>query len=97
MGIKLLTIGILALLMSVPAWFVDRLVEDRSRRAAEVSQSIGNQLGGAQAFLGPVLAVPYATPKPPASTYSSPRAETRMWRRNPKSVAVRCSKCLYIP
>lgn len=59
MGVKLITVGILALIMTVPAWFVDRLVEDRSRCAAEVSASIGSQLGGPQTFLGPVLAVPY--------------------------------------
>lgn len=62
-GVKLITVGVLAIAMTVPAWFVDNLVEDRSRRAAEVSQSIGCVLGGPQTFLGPVLGVPYTMPE----------------------------------
>ena len=62
MGVKLITVGVLALLMTIPAWFVDNLVDDRSQLAAEVSQSIGGVLGGSQIFLGPVVAVPYTSP-----------------------------------
>src|SRR5271166_799922 len=61
MGIKLIAVGILAIVMTVPALFVNSLVGDRTRRATEVSESIGTVLGGPQTFLGPVLAVPYTS------------------------------------
>lgn len=61
MGLKLITVGVLALLMTIPAWFVDNLVDDRSQREADVSQEIGGVLGGSQIFLGPVMAVPYTS------------------------------------
>lgn len=59
MGMKLITVGVLALLMTIPALFVYQLVEDRTRRAAEVTKSVGGLMGGPQTFLGPVVAVPY--------------------------------------
>ena len=65
MGVKLIVIGGLALLMCVPALFVASLVDERSRRSNEVSQSIGASLGGTQTFLGPLLALPYTLPDGP--------------------------------
>ena len=62
MGVKLITVGILALVMTLPALFVDNLVEDRARRSTEVARSIGSSMGGPQTFLGPVLAMPYTMP-----------------------------------
>jgi len=72
MGIKLLVVGCLALLMAVPAIFVSDIVEERTTRAKEVVQEVGNRVGGQQTFLGPVLAIPYTVPPSykgaPAST-----------------------------
>jgi inner membrane protein len=62
MGLKLLLVCGLALLMSIPALFVFMLLGDRTHRAEEVSREVGALVGGAQAFLGPVLAIPYTTP-----------------------------------
>lgn len=59
LGVKLMVVGILALLMTIPALFVNGLVQDRSARASEVARSVGGVSGGQQTFLGPVLAVPY--------------------------------------
>jgi inner membrane protein len=61
-GLKLLLVCVLALLMSIPALFVFGLLNDRTNRAQEVSGELGALVGGAQTFLGPVLAVPYAAP-----------------------------------
>jgi inner membrane protein len=61
LGVKLITVGVLALVMTIPAFSLYLLVEDRSERAAEVRRSIGDASGGAQTFLGPVLAVPYTS------------------------------------
>ncbi|HEY9217736.1 MAG TPA: inner membrane CreD family protein, partial [Phenylobacterium sp.] len=58
-GLKLLLVCGLALLMSIPALFVFALLSDRTNRADEVSREIGQTVGGQQAFLGPVLAIPY--------------------------------------
>jgi inner membrane protein len=62
MGLKLLLVCGLALLMSIPALFVFGLLGDRTNRADQVANEIGNLVGGAQTFLGPVVAVPYLVP-----------------------------------
>jgi len=64
MGVKLIVVCFLALLISIPALFVWALIEDRSQRAQEVTNEVTNLVGGAQTFLGPVLAVPYKAPQP---------------------------------
>ena len=62
MGVKLILICGLALLMTIPAFFVSGLVQDRRQRAADVVKEISNHVGGAQTFLGPTLAIPYNIP-----------------------------------
>ena len=62
MGLKLLLVCALALLMSIPALFVFAILNDRTNRAEEVTQELGQLSGGPQTFLGPVLAVPYRVP-----------------------------------
>jgi inner membrane protein len=64
MGLKLIFVCFLALVMSIPALFVWALIEDRSRRAQDVTTEVTNLVGGPQTFLGPVLAVPYQAPQP---------------------------------
>lgn len=62
MGMKLLLVCALALLMSIPAFFVFMLLNDRTHRAEQVTAEISQLVGGEQTFLGPVLAIPYAIP-----------------------------------
>jgi inner membrane protein len=62
MGVKLIVVCGLALVMTIPALFVDGLVDDRTKRAADVISEISNHVGGQQTFLGPVLVVPYTLP-----------------------------------
>ena len=62
MGVKLIVVCGLALLMTIPAFFVSGLVDDRTKREADVIKDISDHVGGAQTFLGPVLAVPYSIP-----------------------------------
>jgi len=62
MGLKLIVVSLLALIMTIPALFVWSLIEDRTQRAAEVVKEVSASVGGAQIFLGPVLAVPYVIP-----------------------------------
>ncbi len=70
MGLKLLLVCALAGLMSVPAVLVFALLADRTHRAADVTNEVGQLMGGPQTFLGPVIGVPYQVPskekdKPP--------------------------------
>lgn len=65
MGVKLIVVCGLALLMMIPALFVEDLVNDRTTRAADVVKEITGHVGGQQTFLGPTLAIPYTVP--PAS------------------------------
>ncbi|HKD62371.1 MAG TPA: cell envelope integrity protein CreD [Terracidiphilus sp.] len=62
MGLKLFIVCALALAMSIPALFVEDIVEDRTHRAADVVKEIGGHVGGQQTFLGPTLAIPYNIP-----------------------------------
>jgi inner membrane protein len=62
MGVRLIVVCGLALLMAIPAFFVSGLVDDRTRRAADVVKEISNHVGGPQTFLGPTLAIPYRIP-----------------------------------
>ena len=59
MGIKLLIVCGLALMMTIPSFFVQGLLVDRTRREADVVRDIGTHVGGQQTLLGPVLAIPY--------------------------------------
>ena len=61
-GVKLIIVCGLALLMTIPAVFVGGLVEDRTKRAADVMREISSHVGGQQTFLGPTLAIPYSIP-----------------------------------
>jgi len=62
MGMKLIVVCGLALVMTIPALFVGGLVEERTRRAADVTREISTHVGGQQTFLGPTLAIPYIVP-----------------------------------
>lgn len=62
MGLKLFVVCALALAMTIPAFFVDDLVDERTHRASDVVKEISNHVGGQQTFLGPTLAVPYTVP-----------------------------------
>ena len=62
MGVKLIVVCALALLMTIPAFFVSGLVDDRTDRAGEVVREISGHEGGQQTFLGPTIAVPYTIP-----------------------------------
>ena len=66
MGMKMIVVCGMALVMTIPSFFVTGLVEDRTTRAADVTKEISSHVGGQQTFLGPTLAIPYTIP--PQST-----------------------------
>lgn len=67
MGVKLFVVCVLALVMTIPALFVDDLVDERTHRASDVVKEISNHVGGQQTFLGPTLAIPYSVPQQSAT------------------------------
>jgi inner membrane protein len=60
--VKLIVVCFLALVMTIPAFFVWSLIDDRSHRADEVVNEVSALVGGPQTFVGPIVAVPYALP-----------------------------------
>jgi inner membrane protein len=62
MGVKLIVVCGLALLMCIPALFVENQVTDRTSRQAAVVKEISGYMGGEQTLLGPTLAIPYSIP-----------------------------------
>ena len=62
MGMKLIVVCGLALLMTIPAFFVEGMLADRTIRAMEVIKEISGYVGGQQTFIGPTLAIPYNIP-----------------------------------
>ena len=72
MGMKMIVVCTLALFMTIPALFVESLVNERTSRAADVTREISHAVGGAQTFLGPTLAVPYSiAPQTPGESRRS--------------------------
>jgi len=65
MGVKLIVVCGLAVSMTIPAFFVEGLVNDRTTRAADVVRQISAISGGQQTFLGPTLAIPYKSANAP--------------------------------
>jgi inner membrane protein len=61
-GLKLIVVCGLALVMLIPSFLVENLIEDRSSRASDVIKDISSHVGGQQTFLGPTLAIPYTIP-----------------------------------
>jgi inner membrane protein len=89
MGLKLIVVCGLALFMTIPAFFVSSMVDDRTQRAANVVEEISAHVGGQQTFLGPTLAIPYTIP--PQSQEDHARSGTYMVFPAQASAAVKTS------
>ncbi len=62
LGIRFLIVGLLAVLMYIPIFFVSLVVEDRSRLADRTLAEVGQEWGGSQLLSGPVLILPVQGP-----------------------------------
>lgn len=71
LGVKLIVVSGLALLMTIPSFFVDSVVEERSKLNQSVIQEISSHVGGQQTFLGPTLIIPYTVPPSGTRNYST--------------------------
>lgn len=57
--IKLLSIGILVLILLIPTAWIMNIMEERQNRAEEVVGEVAGKWSGSQTIAGPVLIVPY--------------------------------------
>ena len=60
-SIRLLTIGLLILLLLIPVSMVQELIKERHERQEEAIKEVSDKWGSAQILLGLVLTVPYTT------------------------------------
>lgn len=59
--VKLLTMGLLILLLLIPASMIQSLVREREYRRQEAIQEVSSKWGNAQTLVGPLLTIPYRT------------------------------------
>lgn len=59
--IKLLTMGLLILLLLIPASMIQTLVRERENRRQEAIREVSGKWGNAQTLAGPLLTIPYRT------------------------------------
>ena len=57
-GIRAIIVGVLTVLMAIPAVFVADVIDARAEYNRETAQSVGREWGGAQVLTGPVLRIP---------------------------------------
>ncbi len=57
--VKLMSIGILIIILLIPSSWIQSLMEERQHRANEVMDEVYAKWSGSQTFAGPVLVVPY--------------------------------------
>ncbi|MCS6975302.1 MAG: cell envelope integrity protein CreD [Cyclobacteriaceae bacterium] len=57
--VKLASIGLLVLILLIPAVWIHALMEERQQRAETVIAEVSNKWSGAQILAGPALALPY--------------------------------------
>lgn len=58
-GFKFFTLGVLCLLLLIPASLIWLLVSEREDRARDVAREIAQTWGGSQRLIGPFITVPY--------------------------------------
>lgn len=61
LSIKLVSIGVIMLLLMIPNGMVNDLIQERRQRQISVVQEVSSKWGEAQQLIGPILTVPLAT------------------------------------
>ncbi len=85
-GTRFLIVGILALLMFIPLFFVSAVIDDRARFSRETIRDVGGEWGGSQLLSGPVLIVPVEGPVSVTETYDVIDPETRQVTQESRQV-----------
>ncbi|WP_111660242.1 cell envelope integrity protein CreD [Olleya aquimaris] len=58
---RLMMVGLLTLILLIPLFFIQTLIDERSRRQEDVVQEINEKWGNEVLLYGPVLKIPYKT------------------------------------
>ena len=58
---KLVIVGVLTLIMLIPAGMLESLIDDRQRHKAFATKDVTSKWGKAQTIQGPIISVPYKT------------------------------------
>ncbi len=75
MILKSFFIGLLILLLLIPATFIQSLVSERSSRQTEAVKEISSKWAGSQTITGPVIGIPYME----VVTYEKNTTEVKKW------------------
>jgi inner membrane protein len=76
--VKLLFVGLLTLILLIPAVWIMSLIEERQERAVSVVLEVSEKWGGSQTLVGPILVIPYTvqeTRENASGTYTVQRTE----------------------
>ena len=90
-SLRLLTVGLLVLLLQIPIAMIGGQVFEREHRGAEAIAEVSSKWGGKQAIAGPVLVVPYTRrwTETNRDGTQSVRTETRYANFLPDTLATR--------
>ncbi len=58
-GARMVIVGILTLILLIPAFMIESLISERKQRRDEVGSEISRNWGAEQVLVGPVLSIPY--------------------------------------
>lgn len=95
LALKIAVVAVMTLAILIPLTMIRGVIHDRERYRAQAVADVGRSYGGAQAFAGPVLMVPYTEvveieqPDQYNIVHKVRRAETRHWTFFPTSLDVR--------
>jgi len=85
-GTRFLIVGLLALLMYIPLFFVSAVIDDRADFSRDTIREVGGEWGGSQLLSGPVLILPVEGPVTVQEQVSVTDAETRQTRQETRQV-----------
>jgi len=80
-GTRFLIVGLLALLMYIPLFFVSAVIDDRADFSRDTIREVGGEWGGSQLLSGPYLILPVAAPVTISRTVTVTDPETGETRR----------------
>lgn len=84
-GTRFLIVGLLALLMFIPLFFVSAVINDRAEFSRQAVREVGAEWGGSQLFSGPMLIIPVEGPVTFTDTVSVTDPATGQVRQEPRT------------
>ena len=65
--VKAVIIGVLVLVLMIPTYYVQNLIEEREQRQKEATAEVSSKWAGKQNIAGPILVLPYLESSPDTS------------------------------